>query len=80
MSINVQRQLEAIADGSFKGQNITLKADTDSTGYVKEDGRQQLSDDTIKALDDAFALVKDGTIVPPSSDNGSTPEDFPGLE
>ena len=80
MSINVQRQLEAIADGSFKGQNITLMADTDSTGYVKEDGRQQLSDDTIKALDDAFALVKDGTIVPPSSDNGSTPEDFPGLE
>ena len=80
MSINVQRQLEAIADGSFKGQNITLMADTDSTGFVKEDGRQQLSDDTIKALDDAFALVKDGTIVPPSSDNGSTPEDFPGLE
>lgn len=80
MSINVQRQLEAIADGSFKGQNITLMADTDSTGFVKEEGRQQLSDDTIKALDDAFALVKDGTIVPPSSDNGSTPEDFPGLE
>ena len=55
-------------------------ADTDSTGYVKEEGRQQLSDDTIKALDEAFALVKDGTIVPPSSDSDSTPEDFPGLE
>ena len=80
MSINVERQLNAIADGSFEGQNITLMADTDSTGYVKEEGRQQLSDDTIKALDEAFALVKDGTIVPPSSDSDSTPEDFPGLE
>lgn len=80
MSINVQRQLNAIADGSFTGENITLMADTDSTGYVKEEGRQQLSDDTIAALDEAFELVKDGTIVPPSSDSDSTPEDFPGLE
>lgn len=80
MSINVQRQLNAIADGSFTGQNITLMADTDSTGYVKEEGRQQLSDDTITALDEAFELIKDGTIVPPSSDSDSTPEDFPGLE
>lgn len=80
MSINVERQLNAIADGSFEGQNITLMADTDSTGYVKEEGRQQLSDDTIKAIDEAFELVKDGTIVPPSSDSDSTPEDFPGLE
>lgn len=80
MSINVQRQLDAIADGSFTGENITLMADTDSTGYVKEEGRQQLSDDTIAALDEAFELVKDGTIVPPSSDSDSTPEDFPGLE
>lgn len=80
MSINVQRQLNAIADGSFTGENITLMADTDSTGFVKEEGRQQLSDDTIAALDEAFELVKDGTIVPPSSDSDSTPEDFPGLE
>lgn len=80
MSINVQRQLEAIVDGSFTGQNVTLMADTDSTGYVKEEGRQQLSEDTITAIDEAFELVKDGTIVPPSSDSDSTPEDFPGLE
>lgn len=80
MSINVERQLNAIVDGSFAGQNITLKADTDSTGYVKEEGRQQLSADTITAIDEAFELVKDGTIVPPSSDSDSTPEDFPGLE
>ena len=80
MSINVERQLNAIVDGSFAGQNITLKADTDSTGYVKEEGRQQLSEDTIAAIDEAFELVKDGTIVPPSSDSDSTSEDFPGLE
>ena len=80
MSINVERQLNAIVDGSFAGQNITLKADTDSTGYVKEEGRQQLSADTITAIDEAFELVKDGTIVPPSSDSDSTSEDFPGLE
>ena len=80
MSINVERQLNAIADGSFEGQNITLKADTDSTGYVKEEGRQQLSAETITAIDEVFELVKDGTIVPPSSDSDSTPEDFPGLE
>lgn len=80
MSINVQRQLEAIVDGSFAGKNVTLMADTDSTGYVKEEGRQQLSEDTIAAIDEAFELVKDGTIVPPSSDSDSTPEDFPGLK
>ncbi len=79
MSINVQRQLNAIADGSFAGQNITLMADTDSTGFVKEEGRHQMSDDTVAALDEAFELVKDGTVVPPSSDSDSTPEDFPGL-
>lgn len=79
MSINVERQLNAIADGSFKGQNITLMADTDSTGFVKEEGRHQMSDDTVAKLDEAFALVKDGTIVPPSSAGGSTPDDFPGL-
>lgn len=79
MSINVERQLNAIADGSFKGENVILKADTDSTGYVKEDGRQQLSADTIAKLDEVFALVKDGSIVPASSALDSTPEDFPGL-
>ena len=54
-------------------------ADTDSTGFVKEEGRHQMSDDTVSKLDEAFALVKDGTIVPPSSAGDSTPEDFPGL-
>lgn len=76
MAINVERQLNAIVDGSFKGQNIILHADTDSTGYVSAEGRQQLSADTLKALEDAYALVKDGTIVPAANFNGVDPDSF----
>lgn len=79
MAINVERQLNAIVDGSFKGGNVTLQADTDSTGYVSAEGRQQLSENTLKALADVYPLVKDGTIVPASNFNGNTPEEFPGL-
>lgn len=80
MSKNVEKQLNALADGTFQGGNVLLMADTDSTGFVKEEGRQQLSDDTIAKLDEAYELVKDGTIVPPSNFSDSTPENFPGLE
>lgn len=79
MSMNVEKQLNAIADGTFKGENVLLGADTDSTGFVKADGRHQMSEDTIAKLDEAYALVKDGTIVPAANFNGITPEDFPGL-
>ena len=79
MDKNVEKQLNAIADGTFKGGNYLLKADTDSTGYVKAEGRQQLSADTIAILDKVYAMVKDGTIVPPSNFDG-TPDDFKGLD
>lgn len=79
MDANVEKQLNAIVDGTFEGGNVLLKADTDSTGYVKEEGRQQLSDDTVAKLDEVYPLVKDGTIVPAANFNGYTPEDFPGL-
>jgi basic membrane protein A len=79
MNINVQRQLDAIVDGTFKGENVVLQADTDSTGYVAEPGRQQLSETTLTELEKAYDLVKDGTIVPASNFNGNTPEKFPGL-
>lgn len=80
MSINVDRALERVLDGSFKGENVILKADTDSTGFVKTEGRHQMSEDTVAKLDETYALVKDGTIVPPSNfSEGSTPENFPGL-
>lgn len=80
MGMNDQKQLNAIRDDGFKGENALLGADTDSTGFVKEDGRQQLSKDTITELDKVYDLVKDGTIVPPSNfSEGITVGDFPGL-
>ncbi len=79
MSINVERQLTAIQDGSFAGGNYYLGADTDSTGYVKEDGRHQLMDETLMSLEDLYPLIQDGTIVPASNFGGTTPENFVGL-
>lgn len=80
MSMNVEKQLNAIADGSFKGENVLLGADTDSTGFVKAEGRNQMSAETIEKLDEAYALVKDGTIVPAANFNNIQPDDFPGLK
>ncbi|NLV89519.1 MAG: BMP family ABC transporter substrate-binding protein [Tissierellia bacterium] len=79
MSINVERALNAVKDGSFEGGNVLLRADTDSTGYVKKDGRHQLSADTIAKMDEAYELLKKGEIVPAANFNGHTPESFPGL-
>ncbi|BBF42077.1 nucleoside ABC transporter, periplasmic nucleoside-binding protein [Lachnospiraceae bacterium KM106-2] len=80
MGKNVEKQLENILAGKFKGGNVLLQADTDSTGYVKEEGRCQLSADTIKKVDAAYTLVKDGTIVPASNFNKLTPEKFTGID
>lgn len=80
MSANVYKQLNAISDGSFKGGNVTLQADSDSTGYVKVEGRQQLSAETIEKLDAAYELVKDGTIIPAANFNNIQPDAFPGLD
>ncbi|NJP41467.1 BMP family ABC transporter substrate-binding protein [Oscillospiraceae bacterium HV4-5-C5C] len=79
MSTNVEKQLQAIADGTFTGGNVVLNATTDSTGYVSDPSRSQLSDTTKTALEDVYTKVKDGTIVPAANFNGYTPEDFPGL-
>lgn len=80
MGMNVEKQLNAIADGSFKGENVLLGADTDSTGFVKAEGRNQMSAETIGKLDEVYALVKDGTIVPAANFNNIQPDDFPGLK
>lgn len=79
MAINVERQLNAIVDGTFQGGNYTLTAATDSTGYVSAEGRHQMSADTVATLDELYPQVKDGTIVPAANFNGYTPEEFPGL-
>lgn len=74
MHTNVTRQLEEIYDGTFAGEDALLGADTDSTGIVTEEGRQQLDDDTIEKLDACYELLKTGDIVPASQ------EDFQGLK
>ncbi|WP_298503339.1 BMP family ABC transporter substrate-binding protein [uncultured Sphaerochaeta sp.] len=76
MSLNVERVLNQIQDGTFKGANMLLKADTDSTGFVKKPGRNQLSPSTIQKLDEAYTLVQKGVIVPASNFGGFTPEQF----
>ncbi len=74
MHSNVTLQLEKIYDGTFKGEDALLGADTDSTGYVSAEGRQQLSADAIEKLDECFEKLKSGEVVPASQ------EDFQGLK
>jgi len=80
MSKNVEKQLNAVVDGTFTGQNALLKADTDSTGFVATEGRQQMSAETIEKLEAAYELVKNGTIVPAANFNGIKSDSFPGLD
>ena len=79
MDANVERVLQSVGDGTFKGANELRQADTDSTGYVKEEGRHQLSEDTLAKMEEIYALVKEGEVVPAANFNGVTPESFPGL-
>ena len=79
MAMNIEKALNSVVDGTFKGGNVILYADTDSTGFIKEEGRHQLSEDTLNKLNEAYELVQDGTIVPASNFNEHTPEEFPGL-
>ncbi|SEA65515.1 basic membrane protein A [Oribacterium sp. KHPX15] len=80
MGVNDKRVLETISDGSFKGGNYILGADTDSVGYVSDSSRCQLSADTIEKINKAYELIKNGTIVPADNFNGMTPDNFTGLD
>ena len=79
MDVNIDKQLNAIYDGTFEGKDDILGADTDSTGYVSAEGRHQLSEDALAKMAEAYEELKAGKIVPPSNFNGYTPTDFPGL-
>lgn len=79
MDMNVEKQLNAIKEGTFQGGNYLLGADTDSTGFVSEEGRHQMSEQTIANINEAFAKVKTGEVVPAANFNGSTPDAFTGL-
>jgi basic membrane protein A len=39
-----------------------------------------MSDATLAKLSEAYALLKNGTIVPAANFNGHTPDNFPGLK
>lgn len=79
MDMNVEKQLNKVKDGTFAGENALLGADSDSTGYVSAEGRNQLSEDTIAKIDEALAKVKSGEVVPAANFNGLTPDAFTGL-
>ena len=79
MDMNVEKQLTAIKDGKFKGGNYLLGAESDSIGFVSEEGRHQLSEDTITKVKEAFEKVKSGEIVPAANFNNLTPDAFTGL-
>ena len=67
-----------IYDGTFAGEDALLGADTDSTGFVSEEGRQQLSEDALAKMTECYELLKAGEIVPPSGTEYAV-DDFPGL-
>ena len=79
MGMNVEKQLNAIQDGTFKGGNFLLGADSESTGFVSEEGRHQMSADTVAKIQDAFAKVKSGEVVPAAYSNHFLPDAFKGL-
>ena len=64
MDMNVEKQLNKIKDGNFQGGNYLLGADSDSTGFVSEEGRHQLSAGTIAKMKDALEKMKLGELVP----------------
>lgn len=76
MHDTVYNALNSVKDGSFQGENVTLTAATDSTGYVSEEGRCQLSAEAIEKIDAAKEKLKAGEIVPAANFNGVTPESF----
>lgn len=76
MHDTVYNVLNQVKDGSFAGANVTLTASTDSTGYVSEEGRCQLTADAIEKIDAAQAKLKAGEIVPAANFNGITPDTF----
>lgn len=76
MHDTVYNVLNEVKDGSFAGANVTLTAATDSTGYVSEEGRCQLTAEAIEKINAAQAKLKAGEIVPAANSNGITPDTF----
>jgi len=79
MDINVERGLNYFASGTFEGGNLTMRADSLSTGIVTIPNRHQMSDNTVSLINGLFNRMVDGSLIPPDTFNYS-PTNFPGLE
>lgn len=81
MDVHVEKQLNAIYDGTFKGEDAYLGVKDDGVGYVTAEGRQQLQQGTLDKLAECYDLIKDGTIEPAADAtvNDYKPDNFPGL-
>ena len=80
MGVNNKRILNEIVAGDFKGGNYLLGVAENSVGYVKSKDHSSLSDEAISKLDAVLALLRDGKIVPASSNSGAKPDNFVGLD
>lgn len=76
MHDTVYKVLNTVKEGTFAGQNVTLTAADDATGFVSEAGRCQLADVVIAIMNDAQVELKAGNIAPASNFNGVTPDSF----
>ncbi len=79
MDKHVEKQLNAIFDGTFKGEDAMLDVTNEGVGYVSAEGRQQMSAETLTKVAEAFQAVKDGKVTVPAdaTANEYTPENFP---
>ena len=79
MDRNVEKQLTAIADGTFVGEDAYLDASNEGVGYVTEEGHHQMSEDTLAKVEEAFAAMQNGDVTVPADAtvNEYTPDDFP---
>ncbi len=78
----VEKQLNAIYDGTFKGEDAILTAADGGVGYVTADGRHQMSADTLAKVKEAMDAVIAGTVVVPgdvTANEQTDPTNFPGL-
>ncbi len=79
MDQNVEKQLNAIYDGTFEGQDAYLDASNNGVGYVTTEGHHQMSEDTLAKVAEAFAAMQEGKVEVPADAtvNDLTPDDFP---
>ena len=74
----------ALLDGGVMAKHLNLSIrpqplKASFSSFVSEEGRHQMSAETVAAITEAFAKVKSGEIVPAANFNGLTSDAFTGL-